>query len=815
MPPPSSHIESEANGQEPQDASKFHEDLPACQLCRKKKSRCSRTQPCVECTRSGAECVYDERRMKPGLRTGAMDQLYRRIETLENMFLGQELLWQHMWRTMYPNGALLASNEPAANIEDLARRRDELKSALLRTLSSVDQKDEGQVQASSESALRPTKRRRTATTTPFVPVSMDGDTDGLLSTEIMTELVSFYFVNIHPWIPILHVTRFWERMQSPDERPRISCILHAIIAVCVRFSKSKELRDAETKASVAEQSRKRVILASTDCYSVENLQALIIIAFETIERGRGPSSWSIVGSAIGAVNQLQLGVEEEVLYRPTNSGESLIRRMVFLPPSRSWSEAEERRRIFWAVFLMDRFCSVSTGREVSLDSAGLKRRLPCEGAVWEKETEVCAPFFGISDSKDATTTSSLLSSSGASTSSDDDLSIGGFAYNIEATESLTLVTNFFLDHAFIVADTEKARIWMMKFKELDLRLIQWKLYLPRRWREASVLNSDGVMDPNLTLAHITHNTAVILLHQAIAYPPPHWNNCSIKLPSTSSAETCLEAASEIATIGQQFLSLSPIFTNPQFSFCLFIAGRMLLAHARYNQVIVPSALDTLVASLLEISQRWTGRDEITGSIGDNLASTFAKRLMDAQNDSSAARRPSLDIRQTAYWDESKGQPPTQVPTSASPFQPGIDKSGASNSNGEHHAVDMRRQSPQEPYGLDPFSLAFPPLPPSFQQGFPILSASDPLSVYGQSGVYEAKTPLNMQPRDPRLGMWQDANAAFGNDISLQADLAQFFNPTPNPGQRISRYGAVHAESQDRDNGSRDFPTTDTINGRQF
>ncbi|KAJ5699743.1 hypothetical protein N7536_002756 [Penicillium majusculum] len=801
MPPTSSQTESvDTNGQEPQDASKFHEDLPACQFCRKKKSRCSRTQPCVECTRSGVECVYDERRMKPGLRTGAMDQLYRRMETLENMFLGQEFLWQQMWKTMYPNEALSASNERSTNIEDLARRRDELKSALLRSSSSLDQREE-----EAESPSRPTKRRRCApTTAPFIPVSVDDDTDGLLSTEIMTELVSFYFVNIHPWIPILHVTRFWERMQSPDERPRISCILHAIIAVCVRFSQSKEL-DTGTKASVAEQSRKRVILASTDCYSVEHLQALIIIAFETIERGRGPSSWSIVGSTIGAVNQLQLGVEEDVLYRSTNSGESLIRRMVFLPPSRSWSEAEERRRIFWAVFLMDRFCSVSTGREVSLAS-DLKRRLPCEGAVWEKETEVCAPFFGISDSKDTAATSSLLNS-GAINS--DDLPIGGFAYNIEATESLTLVTNFFLDHPFIVADAEKARIWMMKFKELDLRLIQWKLYLPRRWREASVLNSDGVMDPNLTLAHITHNTAVILLHQAIAYPPPHWNNCSIKLPSTSSAETCLEAASEIATIGQQFLSLSPIFTNPQFSFCLFIAGRMLLAHARYNQVIVPPALDILIAGLLEISQRWTGRNDNIGSTGNNLASTFAKRLVDAQNDSSTARRPSLDIRQTACWDGSKEQPPAQLPTGTSPFQPGMHKPRAS--NGEHHSEDMRRQSPHEPYGLDPFSLAFPPLPPSFQQGFPIFSASDPLSVYGQSDVYQANSQLNMQSQDPHLSMWQDANAAFGSDMTLQADLAQVFNPTPNSGQRISRYGVVHIESQESDKDSRDFPT-DSING---
>lgn len=41
-------------------------------------------------------CVYDNRRLKPGLRAGAVDQLYRRIETPENMFLGQEMLWQQV-----------------------------------------------------------------------------------------------------------------------------------------------------------------------------------------------------------------------------------------------------------------------------------------------------------------------------------------------------------------------------------------------------------------------------------------------------------------------------------------------------------------------------------------------------------------------------------------------------------------------------------------------------------------------------------------------------------------------------------------------
>lgn len=322
---------------------------------------------------------------------------------------------------------------------------------------------------------------------------------------------------------------------------------------------------------------------------------------------------------------------------------------------------------------------------------------------------------------------------------------------------------------------------------------RWKLYLPSKWREASVLNSDGVMDPNLTLAHITHNTAVILLHQGIAYPPPHWQACPIKLPSSSSAETCLEAASEIATIGHQFLTFSPIFTNPQFSFCLFIAGRMLLAHARYNGVSLPPAFETLIASLLEISQRWTGRSGTSSPQGENLASSFAKRLIEAQNNSGAVPRPSLDIRQTAYSDESKEQPPQQPTFRVSPSQNSLYLSKAATAVSP--ARYMSREGFQESYSLDPFSLAFPPLPPAFQQDFPAFSRSDPMSVYAQASGNQVSSPLMMGP-SPQNFMWHGSGTHYGHNIvSPQEDLSQVFNMAPSPGQRISRYGGAQVEDQ--------------------
>ena len=59
------------------------------------------------------------------------------------------------------------------------------------------------------------------------------------------------------------------------------------------------------------------------------------------------------------VEQLRLSIEEED--RRSKDGEYLIRRMTFLRKAESWIETEERRRVFWNVFLMDRFCSIATG----------------------------------------------------------------------------------------------------------------------------------------------------------------------------------------------------------------------------------------------------------------------------------------------------------------------------------------------------------------------------------------------------------------------------------------------------------------------
>jgi hypothetical protein len=98
--------------------------------------------------------------------------------------------------------------------------------------------------------------------------------------------------------------------------------------------------------------------------------------------------------------------------------------------------------------------------------------LPAEGALWENGREVVTPYFGVADKASSSVTKPPGLGTPSSIADPEGESIGGFAYCIEATESLSLVTMFFLQHAVNVGNVQEVQMWLMRFKELDLRLIQ-------------------------------------------------------------------------------------------------------------------------------------------------------------------------------------------------------------------------------------------------------------------------------------------------------------------------------------------------------
>lgn len=127
----------------------------------------------------------------------------------------------------------------------------------------------------------------------------------------------------------------------------------------------------------------------------------------------------------------------------------------------------------------------------SLTSNDVHRRLPCGGGMWAREEPVLTPYFGIWDNSARNMENSIVnipalcpfpkplghatsaSSSVWSGTSVDISKLGAFAYCIEATESLSQVTSFFLQQQVDFQDRQEVGNWLTRFKELDLRLVQY------------------------------------------------------------------------------------------------------------------------------------------------------------------------------------------------------------------------------------------------------------------------------------------------------------------------------------------------------
>lgn len=92
--------------------------------------------------------------------------------------------------------------------------------------------------------------------------------------------------------------------------------------------------------------------------SVENAQALIILAFERMGSGEWSKAWSIIGSLTRTVDYLQMTTEpDESRARP------LLSPLTLLPKPKTHAEKEERKRVFWNTFLLDRYVNSSNLHE--------------------------------------------------------------------------------------------------------------------------------------------------------------------------------------------------------------------------------------------------------------------------------------------------------------------------------------------------------------------------------------------------------------------------------------------------------------------
>lgn len=310
--------------------------------------------------------------------------------------------------------------------------------------------------------------------------------------DLLYGLVDLFFNHIYPWCPILHRQTTLNSLFGDaglEEADRI--ILHAIVATTLRFSTDQRL-NAENRTRYHQNSKEKVLLYGIETSSVKSLQALVILSLDVVGCSNGPPGWNMLALITRSVVQLGLSMETySPLIAPPHASIYTLRAIV-LPEPKDWIEEESRRRLFWMIYVLDRYATVATAFEFALDEKEIDRRLPCRDDLFSRNVPVETRWFHTSTRDDY--------------SMNRPENLGSFTYYVEILGILSRIHKFLKKPVDItsLSDVEK---WQGEYRELDSALEQWKYNLPLEYgNSARVFPGQGV---NKSL-----NSGLVMLHAA-------------------------------------------------------------------------------------------------------------------------------------------------------------------------------------------------------------------------------------------------------------------------------------------------------------
>lgn len=336
------------------------------------------------------ECVYPEKG-QPGLRPGYGKHVESRLTQLEDMVRG-----------IHASIAALVPTQPAPSLTDsgVAGMRIFSPNAeghhdVSDTASAIDgqqQTDPSEVsrnpltnhdpippnlasdailrneddQFCQSSQMNGASYTRSTTTNNIYNL----DTGDLPPAEILTELADLFFEHAYPCNKLFYKPSFVANLFQPERQ----VLCHAITAVAFRFW-DKAYPEEGIREAYMQRSRDRVTLAVIESISLITAQALAVIALDSFGSSPGSrivSNISLLTTAVhhlGLVNCLSEENRRTTLILVSNESTT---EQSGVPDS----EKEAKRRLFWIIFILDRFVSLSTGSKCTLRTDSIKQRLP-------------------------------------------------------------------------------------------------------------------------------------------------------------------------------------------------------------------------------------------------------------------------------------------------------------------------------------------------------------------------------------------------------------------------------------------------------
>ncbi|KAL7808705.1 N-terminal binuclear Zn cluster-containing/DNA binding domain-containing protein [Trichoderma gracile] len=299
----------------------------SCSACRQSKRRCDKVYPeCTLCTQKNLPCNYPGRRKRQKIKD--------RIKSAAS-------------------AAKLALNQPS-----IGTTKKDHKGAHQSSLPSAN------ANFIAERFLDPDIFSRAQLTVVNVEVPVTDDIAQLVGSVMDIQATSAqFFKSVHTWMPIISKPQFCANLLNrlTYQRAELFLLVLSMKLCCAR----QNPWNAPLYETVKLLHFK---IETSGVLSVLVLQAGILIALYELGHAIYPAAFLSVGSC--ARYATALGIDKTVLL--STSGKA------------QWIEEEERRRIWWAILVLDRYLNLSDPkRHLITPDADIESYLPVDDEAWE------------------------------------------------------------------------------------------------------------------------------------------------------------------------------------------------------------------------------------------------------------------------------------------------------------------------------------------------------------------------------------------------------------------------------------------------
>ncbi|KAF7537243.1 hypothetical protein G7054_g3919 [Neopestalotiopsis clavispora] len=185
----------------------------------------------------------------------------------------------------------------------------------------------------------------------------------------MEQILSDYFGDIHPWFPIVPRKRmtlsYYQIWEAGSDI--------ALLLLAMKLITSQPQRGFAASENYLYTASKRyaALLENVGTTSIVYLQAILLISLYEFGQGVYPAAYMTVGQCIRYAELLGLPS-----YRTTSA---------VLGHPITWADAEERRRVWWGVYIMDKLVALGSYRRPMCAEPTMDEQLPTDDKAWDMD----------------------------------------------------------------------------------------------------------------------------------------------------------------------------------------------------------------------------------------------------------------------------------------------------------------------------------------------------------------------------------------------------------------------------------------------